>query len=91
MTNFATAWKAPKPKAPPRKYLNAAGSPLTLCSYHGPGQWLLTFADQSTRITKIRPTSEMVRIHNETVRKNARKASEASPPSVALTVADDRT
>lgn len=74
MTNFVTGWKTPAPKPPPRKYLNAAGSPLTLCSFHARGQWLLTFADGTTRITTIRPTVGMTKIHNATVAKTARQS-----------------
>lgn len=66
MTNFATRWRKPAPsKAPLRNYLNAVGFPLVTCGFHGPRQWLLTFKDGSTRITHIRPTPEMVAIHNK--------------------------
>lgn len=75
MTNFATRWKAPKPKPPPRRYLNSAGSPLVSCGYVGPGSWLLIFADDSSRLTAIRPTPEMAAIHNATQAKAARARS----------------
>lgn len=85
MTNFATRWRKPAPpKAPPRKYLNAAGSPLVTCGFHGPGQWLLTFSDGTTRVTAIRPTAEMVAIHNKHL---ARSAPE-HPPEVVVLAAD---
>lgn len=73
MTNFATRWRTPQQKAPPRKYLNSAGSPLVLCGLHDRGKWLLTFADETSRVTAIRPTPEMVAIHNATLTKAARK------------------
>jgi hypothetical protein len=69
---FITRWRIPQPKAPHRKYLNDAGSPLVSCGVHARGQWLLEFADQTTRITTIRPTPEMVAIHNATQAKAAR-------------------
>lgn len=75
MTNFVTAWKKPTPKAPPRRYLNGAGSPLVSCGYDGPGSWLLVFADGSSRVTTIRPTAQMVSIHNATQAKAARARS----------------
>lgn len=78
MTNFVTRWRAPMKKPPPRKYLNSAGSPLVLCSFRASRQWLLQFADGSTRVTDIRPTAQMVSIHNATVSKAARKASSAA-------------
>jgi hypothetical protein len=82
MTNFATRWRKPAPsKAPPRKYLNNAGSPLVSCSYHAAGQWLLTFKDGTTRVTTIRPTAEMVAIHNKHL---ARTASKPLPEAEVL-------
>lgn len=84
MTNFVTKWKAPTPKAPHREYLNDAGSPLASCGYHGPRRWLLVFADGSSRVTTIRPTAQMVAIHNATQAKAARARSHDLASAVEL-------
>ena len=84
MTNFATRWRKPAPPMPSRQYLNAFGSPLTTCGFHGPGQWLLAFKDGTTRVTNIRPTAEMVAIHN----KHIARAMPKSPPEVEVLSAD---
>lgn len=85
MTIFATRWRKPAlPKPPPRQYLNADGSPLATCGFHGPGQWLLTFKDGTTRVTTIRPTAEMVAIHNKHLARTAPKV----PPVVEVLSAD---
>lgn len=74
MTNFATRWRKPERSKPePRQYLNEHDSPLTTCEFHSRGKWLLTFKDGSSRLTSIRPTSEMVAIHNRHLARNASK------------------
>lgn len=87
MTNFVTRWKAPKPKVPHRQYRNDAGSPLASCEYHGPRSWLLVFADGSSRVTTIRPTAQMVSIHNATQAKAVRARNRQVASAVELSTA----
>ena len=84
MTNFATRWRKPAPPKPSRQYLNAVDSPLTTCGVHASGQWLLTFKDGTARVTTIRPTAEMVVIHN----KHLVRAAPKPLPEVEVLTAD---